>query len=285
MMVKPVSYLQRDVKWGNMDYSAPGENTTVGKSGCGITCMAMVIATIKNPNITPIDTAKWSLANGYKAPYQGTYYSYFVPQGNLFGINVSKVNTTNIYKLTSTNAKAAHAKALQAVKNGNWVIACMGKGNWTTSGHYILWYGVSGLNALINDPYSTRTAQTNASIALLQSQVKYYWIVEVPQLYMTEAKTLVTEIQKKITISDTEKLAFQLNVRYNGSCWWIIKKLLEKDYTNAIPIVNGRTDIYRRTLLAISVSDTAKFNSELISMGNNSIFWVIKKLLDRLGIA
>ena len=79
-IVKPVSYLQTDSKWKNHNYSAKGENKTIGSSGCGVTAAAMVIATLKDNNVTPITTAEWSMAHGYKALNQGTYYTYFVPE-------------------------------------------------------------------------------------------------------------------------------------------------------------------------------------------------------------
>ena len=44
-MKQPVSYLQTDPRWGGQDYSAAGERTTIGASGCGPTAMAMVLAT------------------------------------------------------------------------------------------------------------------------------------------------------------------------------------------------------------------------------------------------
>ena len=43
--MKPISYLQTNPLWKNVDYSAKGEKTDIGESGCGPTCMAMIIAT------------------------------------------------------------------------------------------------------------------------------------------------------------------------------------------------------------------------------------------------
>ena len=176
-MIVPVSYLQTDPRWSNNNYSTAGEQTTIGKSGGGPTCMAMVIASLKDKSITPANTAAWSLANGYKARNQGTYYSYFKPQGAAFDIKVAQVNASNIY---GNRAHPAHDKPLEAIKSGDWVICCMGKGNWTSSGHYILWYGMDGDKALINDPNSTAASRIRAKLSLLQSQVKYYWVVTIP---------------------------------------------------------------------------------------------------------
>ena len=82
----PVSYLQTDRRWASNNYSAPGESTNIGRSGCGIACTAMVIASLADPSVTPEYTAKWSMAHGYKAKNQGTYYSYFRPKNVYFNI-------------------------------------------------------------------------------------------------------------------------------------------------------------------------------------------------------
>lgn len=178
-MIKPISYLQTDSRWKDISYAVEGEKATIGTSGCGPSCMAMVIATLRNKSITPKETCAWSLSNGYKAKNQGTYYSYFAPQGKAFNIDVYQLNGTNLYGSTSQVSANYHTRALDEISKGNMVICCMGKGNWTSNGHYILWYGMDGTNSLINDPNSTAQTKTRAAIALLQEQVKYYFIVDV----------------------------------------------------------------------------------------------------------
>lgn len=180
-MLLPIQYLQTDPKWSSRDYSAAGESTTIGRAGCGPTCMAMVIATLKDKAVTPILTAAWALKNGYKAPNQGTYYSYFSPQGAKFGISVKQQNVVNLRKMNTAAAAPHHKAAEDAIKAGKWVICCMGVGLWTSSGHYILWYGLENGKALIRDPNSTKPERTNGDLALLQAQVKYYWIIDVPK--------------------------------------------------------------------------------------------------------
>lgn len=177
MAVKPVCYLQTDSRWRNHNYSAKGERKTIGSSGCGITAAAMVIATLKDKGVTPVTTAEWSMAHGYKALNQGTFYTYFVPQLSRYGITCRRLNTVNLYGKSSS---AAHTEALQALKSGNWVIACMGKGNWTSSGHYILLYGYENGYVFINDPASTKAARIRNTWALFSRQVKYMWTVIVP---------------------------------------------------------------------------------------------------------
>lgn len=176
-MVKPISYLQTDPRWKNHNYSAKGEKKTIGSSGCGPTAAAMVIATLQDKNVTPVTTAQWSMAHAYKALNQGTYYTYFVPQMSVYGIACKRLNTSNLYGKSSS---AAHTEALNALKNGDWVIACMGKGNWTSSGHFILLYGYENGYVYINDPASTKAARVKNTWALFASQVKYMWTISVP---------------------------------------------------------------------------------------------------------
>lgn len=175
-MIKPILYMQTDPKYKNVDYSAVGEKTTIGAEGCGICCTAMAISTLKNnKNITPITTANWSKKHGYKALRQGTYYSYFVPQFAEYGITCRQINGGNTYgNITSM----AHKIALDELKKGNWLIACMGKGRWTTSGHYVLIYGYANGYVYINDSYNTRVECSKAKLADFQREVKYYWCID-----------------------------------------------------------------------------------------------------------
>lgn len=173
--------MQNDGRWKNVDYSAKGENTTIARSGCGVTCMAMVISSLSDVLFTPKDAAKWSLEHGYKALNQGTYYSYFVPQGKAFGINITRLNTKNIYKSKTKAAEKVRQKAIDELKKGNWVIACMGKGNWTSSGHYVLCYAIDGNVIYINDPASTKPNRVNGNLDTWKNEVKYLWVVQVEE--------------------------------------------------------------------------------------------------------
>ena len=108
MNKKPVSYLQTDSRWKDKPYRVTGEASTIGSSGCGPTSAAMLIETLTGKTFTPADACAWSLAHGYKALNQGTYYSYFVPQFNVFGIKCERLNTVNLY---GNRSSAIHARA------------------------------------------------------------------------------------------------------------------------------------------------------------------------------
>lgn len=177
MNKQPVSYLQTDPRWANISYSAKGESTTIGRAGCGPTAMAMVLATWADAKVTPKTEAAWALAHGYKAPHQGTHYGYFAAAAKRYGLVCRQITPAYIYG----NANSPyHAQVKVALDKGDLVIACMGKGLWTSSGHYVLMYGIEGNMVYINDPASTKIVRTHGNYFVFKQQVKLYWIIERP---------------------------------------------------------------------------------------------------------
>ena len=174
MNKQPVSYLQTDPRWKNKPYQVKGETATIGGSGCGPSCAAMLIETLTGQTYTPEDACNWSMEHGYKALNQGTYYSYFVPQFQAFNIACQQLNSVSLY---GNSSSAIHDRALEMLKQGYYLIACMGKGLWTSSGHFIVVWWEDG-KVRINDPASTRSERLNGDLATFKSQVKYYWAID-----------------------------------------------------------------------------------------------------------
>ena len=201
MRREPILYLQTDPKWSDKDYSAPGEKTTISRAGCGVTCAAMVIASLVDLSITPADTAEWSLKNGFKALRQGTYYSYFVPQLKQYGISCKQVNTSNMYE---KNAESNYKKIIDALAAGKWVIACMGKGVWTSQGHYILAWKTDGKRVYIKDPASQKAMRMCNDLQLWLSQIKYAWIVETEGFENLGDDEVVEKLRMAILGKDTK---------------------------------------------------------------------------------
>ena len=196
MRDRPIWYMQTDSRWSDVDYSAAGEKTTIGKAGCGPTSAAMVIATLMDPSETPLKAAEWALQYGFKARNQGTYYSFFVPYFKRFGLVCRQLTTSSVYHRSKA---AAHKKVMQELRKGNLVIACMGKGIWTSSGHFILAYGIDDKRVYINDPASRKDMRICNFIDVWQREVKHYWVIETPEKKPIQEDNEVIE-KKKIAI-------------------------------------------------------------------------------------
>lgn len=173
MNKQPVLYMQTDARWKNLPYRVKGETATIGGSGCGPTCAAMVISTLTGKTVTPVDTCKWSVDHGYKALNQGTYFGYFPAQFKVYGIECTRLTPASIYHKPSS---PYHKQAFDLLKKGNYIIACMGKGTWTSSGHFVLVWWHQG-KVYINDPASTKQNRVRGDYNTFINEVKLYWSV------------------------------------------------------------------------------------------------------------
>ena len=198
MNKKPVSYLQTDPRWKNKDYSAKGESTTIGASGCGPTAAAMLIETLTGKTFTPEDACKWSLQHGYKAVKQGTYYSYFVPQFAYFGIHCYQLSWENTYHKPNSSV---HDKALALLKQGYYLIALMKKGNWTSSGHFVVVWWADG-KVYINDPASTKTTRVEGDMNTFRNEAAYYWVIDAREYNKSAGKEDDDEVVTYETLND-----------------------------------------------------------------------------------
>lgn len=165
---KPVSYLQWDSRWGSIMYSNHGDTgQTIGTSGCGPTCAAMVVATLADSSVTPENAAAYSIKNGYRTYNNGTSWGFFKPYFAQYSIPCQQTSSYN--------------EAITALGNGYMVIAAVGEGLWTRGGHFILLYGLvdGGTTLLVNDPNSTSEAKTRAHVSNLAASDPEFWIIPV----------------------------------------------------------------------------------------------------------
>lgn len=132
-------YSQIDNRWKNNLYTSTGNTTqTIGSSGCGPTCASMVVSSIKG-TITPDKMANLFIQHGYRSANNGTYWSAYRDVADQF--NIGYTETSDIQK------------ALELLRNKNYVIASCGNGLFTTGGHYIVIVGIEGNTLKIYDPY------------------------------------------------------------------------------------------------------------------------------------
>lgn len=174
MNKQPVNYYQTDKRWKNLPYRVPGETATIGGSGCGPTAAAMIIETLTGKTCTPVETCKWSVDHGYKALNQGTYYSYFVPQFAAYGINCKQMRGSSFYNQPNNTV---HQEAKKLVQEGYYLIALMGKGLWTSGGHFIVVWDWNN-KVRINDSVSTKDARVNGDPARFTKEAKQYWLID-----------------------------------------------------------------------------------------------------------
>ena len=134
-----VYYSQIDDRWASHPYTSTGNpNQTIGSSGCGPACAAMVVTAIKG-TITPPEMGNLFVKYGYRSANNGTYLSAFSWVADTFGIEYKET-----YSLD---------EAIRLLKNNYYVVASCENGLFTTGGHIILIVGIDGDTLKIYDPY------------------------------------------------------------------------------------------------------------------------------------
>lgn len=126
-----VHYLQWDSKWKSIKYSTHTSAQTIGNSGCGPTSMAMIVATMFDKHITPVDMCWLSVNNGCRTYNSGTSWDFFPIVAKNFPFS-QYVSTNNVATL-----KAALAQGALAVCSMN----SNDNGFWTSGGHFIVAIG------------------------------------------------------------------------------------------------------------------------------------------------
>lgn len=115
-------YNQSDPRWASAIY---GGSDPISLYGCGPTALAMIVSSFTDQTITPDAMAQWASAN-YWVAGSGSKHS-LIPEGAAaFGFHVESLQSFTVEGVKS------------ALKSGNILVALMGPGHFTTSGHFII---------------------------------------------------------------------------------------------------------------------------------------------------
>ncbi|UUX33053.1 C39 family peptidase [Fundicoccus culcitae] len=122
----------RDVKYGN------DANELMGETGCAILSLAMVHEYLSGSPVSPIDILDWSKEN-YYVDNHGTSWNIFGDFANQFGYGFIN-HGDNFYS------------AINAVQNGEVVVASVLPGYFTDVGHILVIRGYQNGMVYVNDP-------------------------------------------------------------------------------------------------------------------------------------
>ncbi len=153
-----VYYNQHEAPWSSMAFGGD----PIGPYGCGPVAMSMVISSMTDTAIDPGQMAAWAADNGYWAPKSGSYHSLIEGASVAFGLGCTRLSSCTADQLMNT------------LLRGDMVVALMGPGHFTSSGHFIVLRGVtlSG-QLLIADPSSRENSLATWDPQLILDQL--YW--------------------------------------------------------------------------------------------------------------
>lgn len=156
-------FLQWDPRWG---YASYGKNSCIAVSGCGPTCLSMVLYYLTGrEELTPDVIGDYSMENGYYLPGTGTLWALFEDTAPLCGVYVSQPDPSEW--------------EMRAALDGGAVLICsMGPGDFTAGGHFIVIYGYDEDGFLVNDPNCVARSRISWSYEQLSRQMKHLWVFE-----------------------------------------------------------------------------------------------------------
>lgn len=139
-------YNQSDARWANYLY---GGSDPLAAYGCGPTALAMLVNSFTEHTCQPPDIAAWAADNHYWSAGYGTKHEFIPDCANAFGLKAYSFQNYTVEGL------------LAELRSGHVIVALMGPGHFSDSGHFIIitddW---SGNQVRVADPARLERTQT-----------------------------------------------------------------------------------------------------------------------------
>ena len=156
-------FLQWDSRWGYVPYG----QSNIGISGCGPTCLSMVLFSLtRNESLTPDALAGRAMEEGHHVEGEGTPCLFMRDIAVECGVKVTQF----LYMDEPTMEAELEA--------GKLIICAMGPGDFTDDGHFIVLTGYEEGQFTINDPFSKANSRKKWDYSTLQPQTLQSWVYE-----------------------------------------------------------------------------------------------------------
>lgn len=151
--------LQTDSRWNDIPYGS----STIGISGCAPTCLSMVAAAVGNQDATPDKIARFSEDNGYYVDGTGTKWALMSDGAKEFGLKVKELALDE-------------GLIRRELQNNHPIICCVGPGDFTAEGHFIVLTAYENGEIHVNDPNSSENSGKVWSYDRLAPQINAMWV-------------------------------------------------------------------------------------------------------------
>lgn len=153
--------MQWDTQWGYAQYGSD----VVGITGCGPLCLSMAgLYVTGDESFAPDKMVEFARKNGYYSPGNGSSWTLISEGGVELGLEVTEIPLVK-------------KKIMDNLEAGNPIICAMGKGDFTTTGHYIVMVGTEDGLIKVNDPNSYKNSEKLWSYEQIESQIRNLWVI------------------------------------------------------------------------------------------------------------
>lgn len=152
--------MQWDQRWGYEKYAG----NLFGLSGCGPTCLSMVAVYLTGDTaMTPGWMGRFASEHGYAVDGSGSAWALFSEGGKELGFDVTEIPPDE-------------ERIADNLDVNNPIVAVMGPGDFTTTGHFIVLTGYEDGKLKVNDPNSEKNSEKLWDYDRIRSQIRDLWV-------------------------------------------------------------------------------------------------------------
>ena len=165
----PVVYFnQLDERYAGKPYGTDN----IGGYGCGPTAMSIVVSSLTDDTVDPVEMAEWSYQNGHWCKSSGSYHSLIPAAAEAWGLPVSGCTASEPQRIAD------------ALSEGKLVVAIMSKVSFTSSGRFIVLRGVKDGKIMVADPASYSRSEQLWDLSIIVNEASRgagaggpFWII------------------------------------------------------------------------------------------------------------
>lgn len=163
-----VYYNQLDDRYANQPYGTDN----IGGYACGPTAMAIVVSSLTEDRVDPVEMSRWAYEHGYWCSKSGSYHTLIPGAAQAWNLPVEGCTASEPQRI------------VDALSQGKLVVALMTKGHFTSSGHFIVLRGVRDGKILVADPSSYTRSQKAWDLSIILNEASRragaggpFWII------------------------------------------------------------------------------------------------------------
>ena len=154
-------FMQWDKRWGYINYG----NDVAGITACGPVCLSMCAYYLTgDESYSPDKMIKFALDEGYCVDGNGTSWELFSKGAVDLGFDVTEIGLDK-------------DRVINNLEVGNPIVAIMGEGDFTTSGHFIVFSGTENGLIKVNDPNSYQRSELLWEFNDIKDQIRNLWVI------------------------------------------------------------------------------------------------------------
>lgn len=154
--------IQWDKRWGYAEYG----DCIIANTGCGPTCLSMVIVGLTGDvTVTPKVVSDYASEHNYYQSGAGTKWTLMSEGAEYFGVR-------------GTELGLSRTQVFDCLEAGMPIICSVGRGDFTTNGHFIVLVGIEDGCIRVNDPNSWANSGKLWTYEELEPQIVNLWAYE-----------------------------------------------------------------------------------------------------------